>query len=332
MAARSATVRRTDTDADKMEREAVHMEVKLGELRAAMLRERERRESMKAKNGGSIWASGQAQGRLRGHKGTNGVKPKAVSQKIVKQTPSTSDPPKLANTRNESESSSSPSQDPIPSEKSGFKAQENRFNAEQIAEINSADMWCLPSMSGGMGASRGISPSTKLLSTQLPAGKPKPINHQPPPRETNNLNSVNGDRPVEGDFNEEESHASFLAALAEWRGVSVAEVVPDSAASTGQSETQKDRMKAVYTMQMDCQTEAPAGSRSTRPQSAKNSYFEHLLLAKAAEPSKLNLFREGSSSSNQVATALPDQCETNDDTDSEIDPVEAFPEFFPEYQ
>jgi len=105
------------------------------------------------------------------------------------------------------------------------------------------------------------------------------------------------------------------------------------------------------TLAMECQTEAPPSSRPkpSRPMSAKGSYFERLMQSKAAaargsgggggaggggdemsadDAAALQAARKRAAEAEARAAAAEAELEA----EGEVDVVEAFPEFFPQYQ
>eukprot|EP00242_Pyramimonas_sp_CCMP2087_P017608 CAMPEP_0198205606 /NCGR_PEP_ID=MMETSP1445-20131203/9144_1 /TAXON_ID=36898 /ORGANISM="Pyramimonas sp., Strain CCMP2087" /LENGTH=179 /DNA_ID=CAMNT_0043877971 /DNA_START=197 /DNA_END=733 /DNA_ORIENTATION=- len=147
-------------NADKLEVEALQMESKLAELRNQMAVAREAREQLAKKHGGSMWASAQPTGRLRGHKA--GSLPKTKKPSAAKEA---------KDVERVKQSSSAGSSD-------------GRGNA---------DVWIAPSSTTDGDAG-------EELGGMCCGGSPA------------------------DEFDEDESHNSFLNALAEWRGVEVEKI------------------------------------------------------------------------------------------------------------
>jgi hypothetical protein len=125
----------------------------------------------------------------------------------------------------------------------------------------------------------------------------------------------------------------------EWRGESVAAMTTPAAVESSSGNT----------LAMECQTEAPPSSRSkpSRPMSAKGTYFERLMQSKAAAARRSGaaVAAAGGEMSADDAAALQAArrraaeaearaaaAEAELEAEGEVDVVEAFPEFVPQYQ
>ncbi|KAK3273928.1 hypothetical protein CYMTET_17858 [Cymbomonas tetramitiformis] len=114
-----------------------------------------------------------------------------------------------------------------------------------------------PDLSGS--DKQGSRPSTASSSTG--------VSENAPPR-----GNVPPDQPGGAEFDEEGSHASFLAALNEWRGGDPSDVAENPEAVAGGA-AQKPKPNNTT----EIQTLAPDAVPLNRPQSAKGSYFERLV-------------------------------------------------------